>query len=450
MKKIISSVLALSMILGASAYLPAGFSEAGGITAQAEDMLTYGDFKYKLLDDGTAEITAYTGSVKELTVPAKLGSIKVRGFNGLSMLGADDSEKDRLAKIKKVTFSEGIEYLGMFAFYGNDAIEEVVMPDSITSVGHDDEHGDSNLFNGCVSLKKVTLSNGLTSLPMNTFSGCTSLESVKLPDSIKVLDQWVFKYCSALKEVTLPAKLESIGWECFLGCSKLKSIVIPKSVKSISPEAFGYGYTVDAGYVKYDNTVICGHSGTAAEQYAKNNSITFKAITALKSANVTLAKTLYTYTGKAIKPGVTVKNGKTTLKKGTDYTVSYKNNKSVGTASVTIKGKGYYAGTVTKTFKITPKKTSVKKLTSPKTKQLKVTYKKVKGVTGYQVTYSTSKKFAKSKTKTVTVKGNAKTSKTVKSLKKGKKYYVKVRTYKTVNGKKYYSAYSKVKTVKVK
>ena len=122
------------------------------------------------------------------------------------------------------------------------------------------------------------------------------------------------------------------------------------------------------------------------------------------------------YTGKAIKPAPTVKLSGKTLKKGTDYTVSYKNNTKVGKATVTIKGKGNYTGTVTKTFKINPKATSVSKLTSPKTKQLKATYKKVAGVTGYQVTYSTSKKFTKSTTKTVTVKGAAKTSRTLTNV----------------------------------
>ncbi|MBR1752475.1 MAG: hypothetical protein IJ740_16675 [Ruminococcus sp.] len=170
----------------------------------------------------------------------------------------------------------------------------------------------------------------------------------------------------------------------------------------------------------------------------------------IKTSKITLSKTSYTYTGKAKKPAVTVKYDKTTLKKGTDYTVSYKNNKAVGKATVTIKGKGGYTGTVTKTFKINPKKTTVKKLTSPKTKQLKVTYKKVSGATGYQVTYSTSKKSTKATTKTVTVKGAGKLSKTVKSLKKGKTYYVKVRSYKTVSGKKYYSSYTAAKKIKVK
>ena len=120
----------------------------------------------------------------------------------------------------------------------------------------------------------------------------------------------------------------------------------------------------------------------------------------------------------------------------TDYTVSYKNNKKVGTATITIKGKGDYAGTVTKTFKINPVKTSVKKITAGK-KSLKVTVsKKSTQVSGYQIQYSTSKKFKSAKTKTI--KSYKTTSATIKSLKAKKTYYVRVRTYKTVNGKKYY------------
>ncbi|MBR1751142.1 MAG: leucine-rich repeat protein [Ruminococcus sp.] len=451
-KRIITASAALALTFGAACYLPEGTTANIGIAAQAEgiEILTYGDFKYILLDDGSAEIIGYTGSDQELTVPAALGKIKVKGFNGLTMLGAPDSEIKRIEKIKKVTFADGIEYLGQLAFYSNTAIEEVVMPDSITALGHSDEHGDYNLFNGCTALKKVTLSNGLTKLPMNTFAGCTSLESITLPDSITVLNQWAFRDCTKLKEIKLSSKLESIGWECFLGCSELKSIIIPKTVKSISVDAYGVNMDENGEYSKYDNTVIYGYSKTAAEDYANKNGIKFIAIASVKNAAVTLSKTSYTYSGKAKKPAVTVKLGKTTLKKGTDYTVTYKNNTKVGKATVTINGIGAYEGKISKAFKINPKSTTVKKVTSPKKKQLKVTYKKIAGVTGYQVTYSTSKKFAASKTKTAAVKGAAKTSKTIKSLRSGKTYYIKIRAYKTVSGKKYYSAYTKAKKIKIK
>lgn len=94
--------------------------------------------------------------------------------------------------------------------------------------------------------------------------------------------------------------------------------------------------------------------------------------------------------------------------------------------------------------KVNVGKAKIKKIKRNGTK-IKVTIKKVKGATKYQIKYSTSKKFTKKATKTVTTK---KTTKTIKKLKKNKKYYVKVRAYKKVNGKKYYGKWSKVKTVK--
>jgi len=95
-----------------------------------------------------------------------------------------------------------------------------------------------------------------------------------------------------------------------------------------------------------------------------------------------------------------------------------------------------------------PKKTSIKKVKGAK-KAISVTWKKVSGVKGYQVQVATNKKFKKNK-KTVTIKKQKTTKTTVKKLKAKKKYYVRVRTYKIVNGKKVYSSWSKVKSVKTK
>ena len=156
-----------------------------------------------------------------------------------------------------------------------------------------------------------------------------------------------------------------------------------------------------------------------------------------------------TYTGKELKQSIVVKDKDIILKEGTDYDVSYKDNKKVGTATVEIKGKGNYTGKISKTFKINPKGTSLSKLKKGK-KQFKATWKKQKTqTTGYQIEYSTNKKF-KSGNKKVTIKKNKTTSTTVKKLKKNKKYYVRIRTYKNVKGTKYYSGWSKVKNVKVK
>ena len=137
-----------------------------------------------------------------------------------------------------------------------------------------------------------------------------------------------------------------------------------------------------------------------------------------------------TYTGKALKPAVTVTlNGKT-LTKGTDYTVSYKNNKKAGTATVTVTGTGDYTGTVTKSFQILPTKTTLSSVKNAKGKKLTVKWTKNKSGTGYEIQYSTSKDF-KSGVKTVKVSGNSTTSKTISGLTKGKTCYVRIRT---VNG----------------
>ena len=157
------------------------------------------------------------------------------------------------------------------------------------------------------------------------------------------------------------------------------------------------------------------------------------------------------YSGKAIKPEPTVKYGKTTLKKGTDYTLKYTNNKNVGTATVTVTGKGDYKDSKKLTFKINPKGTSVSKVISPKKKKIKITWKKqTTQTTGYQIQYSTNKNFKKGN-KTVTVSKNKTTAKTISKLTSKKKYYVRIRTYKTVKGAKYYSGWKKYsKAIKVK
>ncbi len=169
---------------------------------------------------------------------------------------------------------------------------------------------------------------------------------------------------------------------------------------------------------------------------------------------LTLSKTSYTYDGKVKKPTVTVKDTAGKVIPASNYTVTYaKGRKNVGVYSVKATFKGEYKGTLSGSFKIIPKTTSVKSAKGGK-KNMTVKWKKqTKQTTGYQIQYSTKKKFT-SGTKTVTIKKNKTTSKKITKLKKNKKYYVRIRTYKTVkvNGKstKIYSSWSKVKSAKTK
>ena len=177
---------------------------------------------------------------------------------------------------------------------------------------------------------------------------------------------------------------------------------------------------------------------------------TTKTSTIKKISTVKLSTTTYTYNGKVKTPSVTVTDSSgNKLTKGTDYTVSYPSGrKKVGTYSVKITFKGNYSGSKTVKFKIKPKATTLKSLTASK-KAITVKWtKKTTQTTGYQIRYSTSSSF--SSYKTVTISSYKTTSKKITGLKSKKKYYVKIRTYKTVNGTKYYSSWSSIKSIKTK
>ena len=167
-----------------------------------------------------------------------------------------------------------------------------------------------------------------------------------------------------------------------------------------------------------------------------------------KIATVNLAKTACVYNGKAQKPAVTVKDSAGKTIAAGNYTVTYSNNTKVGTASAKVTFKGNYSGTVTKTFAINPKSTTLTKLTAGKKSFTAQWSKQTAQTTGYQLQYSLKSNF--SGAKTVTITKNKTVKSTVKSLKSKKKYFVRIRTYKTVGNKKYYSSWSKAKTVKTK
>lgn len=169
---------------------------------------------------------------------------------------------------------------------------------------------------------------------------------------------------------------------------------------------------------------------------------------------VTFSKDSYVYDGKTKKPGVVLKDSRGQVIDGSQYTVTFKDNKNVGKATAVITLKGNYSGSLKECFTIIPKATQIAKVTA-KSKSFEVKWKKQSVQTdGYVIQYSTSKKFTKSTTKSVTVKNKKTTSQTVKKLKAKKKYYVRICTYKNIkeNGKtvKLCSQWSKPKTVTAK
>lgn len=224
------------------------------------------------------------------------------------------------------------------------------------------------------------------------------------------------------------------------------------------------GYTGDT-YCKNCNKKLStgksiaakGHSTTTKTQKAtasKDGKITTtctrcgtttKTVKIAKVSKIKLSKTKYTYNGKKQTPSVTVKDSKgKELKVNTDYKVKLPSGrKNVGTYEVKITFKGSkYSGSKTLSYTINPKSTKLSKV-SAKKKGFEAKWKKQSTQTkGYQIQYSTDSKF-KSGNKTVTVNKNSTTKKTISKLKAKKKYYVRIRTYKTVGKQKYYSDWSK-------
>ena len=201
--------------------------------------------------------------------------------------------------------------------------------------------------------------------------------------------------------------------------------------------------------VSYSNNTKVGTAKvtiTGKGNYTGSVSKTFKIKNNFKKATVSGISTK-AFTGKNITQSITVKYNGKTLKNGTDYTVSYSNNKKIGTATVKIAGKGSYTGTITKTFKINPAKQEIQKLTA-KSKAFFVDWAQKGSATGYEIQYATNSKFTSAKKVTIT---NNKTDKTTVSKLSGKKkYYVRVRSYTTVKGTKYYGAWSASKSVTTK
>lgn len=263
------------------------------------------------------------------------------------------------------------------------------------------------------------------------------VEELEIQDGITYIGDYDFYFFEDMVSAKLPSTLEGIGDAAFWGCDSLDYITIPYNVTYIGEDAFPI-YSNPDFYLK-------GYSGTAAERYAKKYDIRFVSL----SPSVSLSTTSYTYNGKVKTPKVTAKKSGKVLKNGTDYTVTYPSGrKNAGKYAVKVKFKNGYKGTVTKYFTIKPKGTS---LSSVKAGSKKITVKWKKQstqTTGYQIQYSTSSKFKSPKY--VTVSSNKTTSKSIKKLKSKKKYYVRVRTYKTVGKTKYYSSWSKAKSVTTK
>ena len=282
--------------------------------------------------------------------------------------------------------------------------------------------------------KSYILPDGAVDITWNKVTGATSYEANIWHKGV------LFKRLSTTDTYIKGIKLSDLGaYDIYV-----TAIKIPYTVTSSPTKVTVHNHKGEYKSVKPATFKKNGSTGALTCKYCGEKIGDAKVITKLTSAK--LSATVYGYNGKAKKPSVKVLNANgTLLKAGTDYKVTYeKGRKKVGTYGVTVTFKGYYSGKKVLKFKVNPKKPTIKK-TKAKWQSLTVSWKRdSSSADGYIIEYSTSKSFKKYMK--ITYPSNRVTSATLWNLKTGKKYYVRVRSYKTANGKKYYSERSAVKS----
>ncbi len=165
---------------------------------------------------------------------------------------------------------------------------------------------------------------------------------------------------------------------------------------------------------------------------------------AITDYTIVFSANQYYYTGKEIRPQVTVKSGSSVLSPAY-YTVTYMNNKNIGTATVRVEGRGNYRGFIKRDFIIIPKPSTVSAVSSAKT--ITLSFTRSNSSSGYEVRYSKDKTF---KTGVTTqLLPNTQTQLTISGLSTGDTWYVQYKPYVIINGCKY-GNYSSITTVKVK
>lgn len=392
--------------------------------------------------------------VKNVEIPEGIKTIGARAFAG--------------NRVETLKISGTVEKIDDYAFWNNQ-MKELEIPGNVKTIGKYAFQRTQDSIKA--SIDKVVLHEGLESIGKRAFYQTLTSEckSIDLPTTVKVLDAAAFEGNAkvtliSLVEDQVNAKgdytkvvakgtaheivlVHKVTFDAGEGKADAETARTDKDGKLAElPNAVRDGYTFEGWFTAAEG----GDAVTADTVFDKDITVFahWKKNVVSATPSVKLSTSTYTYNGKVKTPGVKVSVNGTVLTKD-NYSVSYgKGRKNVGKYTVKVTLKNDYAGSKTVSFKINPPKSAVKKLKKGKKSFTVYVKKQSKQTSGYQVQYSTSKKFKSPKAKSLT--SYKKTKLKVKKLKKHKKYYVRVRTYKKVGKAKYYSSWSSAKSVKTK
>lgn len=392
--------------------------------------------------------------VKSVEIPEGIKTIGARAFAG--------------NYVETLKLSGTVEKIDDYAFWNNQ-MKELEIPGNVKTIGRYAFQRTQDYIKA--SINKVILHEGLESIGKKAFYQTLTAEckTIDLPTTVRVLDATAFEGNAPVTLISVvedqanaagdyvKVAVKGEGHEIVLvrkvtfdageGKADIASVRTDKDGKLAElPTATRDGYTFEGWFTAAEG----GDAVTADTVFDKDTTVFahWKQNVVKATPSVKLSTSAYTYNGKVKTPGVKVSVNGTVLTKD-NYSVSYgKGRKNVGKYTVKVTLKNDYAGSKTVSFKINPPKSAVKKLKKGKKSFTVYVKKQSKQTSGYQVQYSTSKKFKSPKAKSLT--SYKKTKLKVKKLKKHKKYYVRVRTYKKVGKAKYYSNWSSAKSVKTK
>ncbi len=421
------------------------------------------------IPDGVTEIGSYAffgcSSLTSISIPDSVTHMDYSVFEGCSSLTSVNLPTNlkvldgfaHCSSLTSIHIPDSVTQISNSAFWGCSSLTSINLPTNLEVL--------DSAFGECSSLTSISIPAGVKTIEGRTFEGCSSLTSISIPSGVTYIGYSAFNGCSSLTSISIPAGVTSIEQQTFDGCSSLTSISIPDSVTNISSYAFsGCSSLKDVYYAgsqeqwsKIEIADLKNESLFSATIHY--NSSGPDAGTVTKSAqSVTASDITKTYGAKAFSLGAKASGG-TAL----SYSVSDPKVAAVdANGNVTIKGCGITDITITaaetsayekaqKIIRLTvkPKTMKVSSVKSQKKKTATVKWKKDKSATGYMIECATDKKFKKNKV-TVTVSKYKTVSRTVKKLKAGKKYYVRICAYAKSGGTKVQGNWSKSKTVKVK
>ena len=223
-------------------------------------------------------------SLTSITIPDSVTSIGNWAFSGCSSLTAINvaTGNKNYTSVNGVLFNK--DKTELICYPAGKTGKSYTIPDGVTEIGE-------RAFYGCASLTSITIPDGVTEIGERAFYGCASLTSITIPDGVTSIGESAFYDCTNLTSITIPDSMTSIGSWTFISCSSLKSITIPNSVTIIGQRALGYERDYYNGiYKKIDNFKIYCYSGTAGEQYAKDNGFDYELLEIPTLSKVTGAK----------------------------------------------------------------------------------------------------------------------------------------------------------------